>query len=70
MAILPLPNTQHLISSPYLDPNLFNIDERILFQIEKGRFQLDQPLKYYLYFILNYLKIFLEFIILKQKTAI
>ncbi|KAF7637458.1 hypothetical protein Mgra_00003201 [Meloidogyne graminicola] len=47
LAILPLPNTQHLISSPYLDPNLFNIDERILFQIEKGRFQLDQPLKIY-----------------------
>nr|CAD2200398.1 unnamed protein product [Meloidogyne enterolobii] len=47
LATLPLPNTQHMISSPYLDPNLFSVDERQIYQIEKGRFQLDQPLKIY-----------------------
>jgi len=46
LATLPLPNTQHMISSPYLDPNLFSVDERQIYQIEKGRFQLDQPLKF------------------------
>ncbi|KAL7077822.1 hypothetical protein ACQ4LE_003351 [Meloidogyne hapla] len=47
LATLPLPNTQHMISSPYLDPDLFSVDERQLYQIEKGRFQLDQSLRIY-----------------------
>uniref|UniRef100_A0A914GWU4 Uncharacterized protein n=1 Tax=Globodera rostochiensis TaxID=31243 RepID=A0A914GWU4_GLORO len=45
LAVLPFANTQHFVSSPYLDPNLFNYDDKLVNLIEKGRYPPDQPLK-------------------------
>lgn len=43
----PLPLNLYTVpmQSPYLDPQLFNVDERLWSYIERGRYPPDVPLK-------------------------
>ena len=43
----PVPNTQPLMASPYLDPEMFHFDEHLAAHLERGKLREDQmPMKF------------------------
>jgi hypothetical protein len=41
---LPIVNCQHFTATPYLDPEMFSFNERLIGFLEKGRFPLEKSL--------------------------